>query len=326
MLAFYGGGKETCKLFDGVSNQLLGCLDEPNTVTALCFSPDGTMLAAGCTDRGVPYIMLWNTDTKAKLGRLDGHTAYIVHLCFSNDGSRLLSNGCDNSVRVWNVGTGSQTNLIQYFDKGAMFSTFFNSDNTKIVGAFGNVDSFGSKSGGQIKVWNFSNDCQVCEETFSIKGLDHRTVLAVHPKLDVIASIYDKGIVGVYDLQRNGSQIAALDGKWTSSYICITGLTYSPSGDKLVVCAKSAGIAKNAGIHVWDTSSNSILFHIADISHRVFSPGFSPLEDKICLATSEGYVVIDASDGTIAHCHTKEPSGMPTYGVCYQPSSQVVLM
>ncbi len=68
-------------------------------VTALSFSPDGSILAMGFEQGGID---LWSTTQKTILTRLDGHTARINALAFSPDGEILASASSDKTVRLWN--------------------------------------------------------------------------------------------------------------------------------------------------------------------------------------------------------------------------------
>ena len=48
-------------------------------------------------------ILLWNPDTGAQVGQLEGHLVGILHLAFSHDGAYLISGGKDKSAIIWNV-------------------------------------------------------------------------------------------------------------------------------------------------------------------------------------------------------------------------------
>ncbi len=65
---------------------------------ALVFSPDDSVLVAGLWDGG---IQLLDITTGEELATLDGHTALISKLLFSSDGKTLFSTGYDGTILLW---------------------------------------------------------------------------------------------------------------------------------------------------------------------------------------------------------------------------------
>lgn len=53
-------------------------------------------------------IGIWDWRKQKKLGELKGHGTYCVDVCFSPDGSRLLSSSEDETVKVWDLNTFSE--------------------------------------------------------------------------------------------------------------------------------------------------------------------------------------------------------------------------
>lgn len=66
----------------------------------VAFSPDGRTLASGMW-RGP--IHLWDTVTGQKKKTLTGHTRWVQHLLFSEDGQTLISTSGDQTVLVWDL-------------------------------------------------------------------------------------------------------------------------------------------------------------------------------------------------------------------------------
>ena len=71
-------------------------------ISAISFSPDGTMLAIGCQDSNI-YIMQTMHGDEKDLIKLTGHTASISHIDWSNDNSHLRSNSIDYELLYWKV-------------------------------------------------------------------------------------------------------------------------------------------------------------------------------------------------------------------------------
>ncbi len=70
----------------------------PYGAEALLFSPDNTVLLCGVS---IGRIELWDLTTASKLTTLEGHTAPVQTLVFSQDGKTLVSTGQDGTILVW---------------------------------------------------------------------------------------------------------------------------------------------------------------------------------------------------------------------------------
>jgi WD40 repeat protein len=84
-------------------------------VTCVAWSPDGKLLASGCTgggDRGSTpaEVKLWDPATGREVRTLAGHGRYVHSLAFSPDGTRLAAAGRnpDASIWVWDTASGAE--------------------------------------------------------------------------------------------------------------------------------------------------------------------------------------------------------------------------
>jgi WD40 repeat protein len=74
-------------------------------------SPTDNLIAIGYA----PYhIGLWNAETGTMTRLLEGHTNWVVSLCFTKDGKRLISSAGDLSASVWNIQTGEEIGRFRF--------------------------------------------------------------------------------------------------------------------------------------------------------------------------------------------------------------------
>ncbi|HEY5911396.1 MAG TPA: serine/threonine-protein kinase [Verrucomicrobiae bacterium] len=71
-------------------------------VTALAFSPDSKILAAGFAYTS-GAISLWDPNSGELQGQLTNHGRHVNALTFSPDGQRLASASADRTIRIWSV-------------------------------------------------------------------------------------------------------------------------------------------------------------------------------------------------------------------------------
>jgi WD40 repeat protein len=72
-------------------------------ISAIAFSPDGSLLAAGDVDK---KIKLFDVKSAKTIRTLSDVGTTVLSLAFSPDGSRLASAGKENVIRLWDVKTG----------------------------------------------------------------------------------------------------------------------------------------------------------------------------------------------------------------------------
>ncbi len=65
------------------------------------FNPDGSLVAAGCSDGAVRVFDVKNGDVVATLL---GHSQQVASLAFNDDGSQLVTASGDRTARVWDAG------------------------------------------------------------------------------------------------------------------------------------------------------------------------------------------------------------------------------
>lgn len=110
------GEYKTIKVWDMITETSHASFKAPVGFDTLSFSPNGKLLASGCSDRN---IRLWNTEAKQEgwMGKINqllptltlkGHKDSITDMIFSLDGKTLLSGGDDGTIRAWETTSGRQ--------------------------------------------------------------------------------------------------------------------------------------------------------------------------------------------------------------------------
>ena len=212
--------RENVKKFE-VPDELVGLIDDENSVFVLAFSPDGTRLASGSRDT---TVQLWDITHKTKPITLRRHTNEPTELAFSPDGKILASGGVDKRAQLWDTTTGKSlgTCIGHVSDiRGLAFSPD------------GKTVASGS-SDGTIRFWNTqTGEPLPTRITGHIVSLKAATFLK---NSSAIASVGYNGIITLWDL--NTSEKATLQTKRTLEIIHFRGwyadLALSPDGTKLV--------------------------------------------------------------------------------------------
>ncbi len=70
---------------------------------SVAFSPDGTRIASGSTDK---TVRLWDAASGDLLETLTGHEGTVSSVVFSPDGTRIVSGSVDQTVRLWDTASG----------------------------------------------------------------------------------------------------------------------------------------------------------------------------------------------------------------------------
>jgi WD40 repeat protein len=176
-------------------------------------SPDGQFIAAG-TDQGVIRIC----DTAGgEVATLNGHTAAVTALVFSQDGKLLISAAKDNAVKVWDWRAAEKDHLPDEHVKSPL--ALATSADGRLI-ASGGADS-------TIVVW----DIAAGKKRLSLRSPQGTILsLAIAPDGRTLAARTTAEKVWLWNLEQDNAEPRALD---LAGVGLERGLAYSPDGSYL---------------------------------------------------------------------------------------------
>ncbi|MAS38206.1 MAG: hypothetical protein CL610_29690 [Anaerolineaceae bacterium] len=206
-----------------------------NYAPFVAINADGTLLAASGLENG--DIRLWNVETGAEMGRLTGHEGVSRGVLFNHEGTQLYSGGGDGTIRVWDVASGQQTNLLDTtMPCPAVFA--LNADGSELAAAgFASASDGcrGSVQGTAIEIWDFG------DTTFQtyLDGVPVEAV-AFSPQNELYVSA--EKLVWRWNPANDQLQVIASDGDERSD----GGMSLSPDGMLLAHGAQTV-------VHLYDS-------------------------------------------------------------------------
>jgi WD40 repeat protein len=220
--------------------------DDAGFPQSLALSPDGRYILLG----GMPHKpieQMFNSTAKAKMVLMDAATgevlktviasegsnqAVVFSVAFSPDGKHALSAGMDNTVRLWDIPSGTEIKRIKahsskgIVQRGAFFVTF--SPNSKYFlsgGGDGLLKLWDASTGAEIRSFGgFSGSASI--------GVTHAVGYAAFlPDGKHIVSAAADGAVRIWDIS-SGEEIALFFGFEDGEWLVITEEGYYNSSEK----------------------------------------------------------------------------------------------
>ena len=119
-----------------------------DTVSALKFSPDGSKIASGGTDR---FARIFETERGKELQSLEGHTGHVLGVSWQRNGRVLASVGADKAVKIWNLTNGEQKKSFSGFGKEVTSVHFLGIGTQLLLSAGDNVVKIVKEDGAEVK-------------------------------------------------------------------------------------------------------------------------------------------------------------------------------
>ena len=249
-----GGNDNTVRIYDlSQPDQKPFILEGPIAeVTAVAFSPDGSVLAAASFEE----ILLWDTaDYDADPAIWPAHTGEWVNaLVFSMDGQWLASGGDDGVLNLWTADqVGEPARVLNGMEP--VWSLAFSPDGQSIAAG---------QQTGVLQVWNLA-DGEV--QPRQLEGhLGTVYALAYAPDGSTLASGSSDTDIHLWDMESEQGEFQILRGHQGS----VTALMFSAAGDRL------ASGSDDNNVHVWSRSLENgdpliLRGHSAGVRSVIFS-------------------------------------------------------
>eukprot|EP00730_Choanoeca_flexa_P008855 TRINITY_DN12550_c0_g3_i3.p1 TRINITY_DN12550_c0_g3~~TRINITY_DN12550_c0_g3_i3.p1 ORF type:complete len:1011 (+),score=280.44 TRINITY_DN12550_c0_g3_i3:330-3362(+) len=100
------------------------------SVTSVCYSPDGKTIVSGSEDW---TVRVWDAASGSELHTLQGHLNRVTSVCCSPDGKTIVSGSKDETVRMWDAASG---NFLQALSCSDHLKTVSSTDQGRLVLVF----------------------------------------------------------------------------------------------------------------------------------------------------------------------------------------------
>jgi WD40 repeat protein len=256
-----------------------------DAVKSLSFSPDGTRIATGSTDR---TVRLWDAATGQPVGKpLLGHTSWVSSVSFSPDGMRIVSGSGDMTVRLWDVATWQPIGEPLLGHTGTISSVAFSSNGSRIV--TGSEDK-------TVRLWNAAMQQPIGEP---LRGhTDEVNSVSFSPDDTRIVSGSDDKAVRLWEVATGQPAGEPLEGHT----FFVLSVSFSPDGTRI------ASGSRHETVRLWDAATGKpVCGPLKGHTRSVESVSFSPDGSRIVTGSDDQTVRLwDAVTG--------KPVGEPLLG------------
>jgi WD40 repeat protein len=231
-------------------------------VSAIAFSPDGTILAAWYDADGnwqtvEGELRLLDVQTHQQVGELKG-LGPIYAIAFSPDGTLLALGGEGNTIRLWDVAEQNQVGVMQSPTIWGLYCLAFSPDGKTLA-------SSGSGNN-TVRLWDVQTLEQVGVLRGHTKGI-HSIVFSPDGRLLFSGGHREHEAVRAWDVQTQ-RQVGELIGHLDITY----DLVFSP--DRTILA--SAGGAFDKAVYLWDVQTQKQVGVLGGHPAHVVSVAFSP--------------------------------------------------
>ena len=189
---------------------------------------------------------------------LGGHEGSVNSVAFSPDGLRIVSGSADKTVRVWDVASREELDVLAGHESSVRFVAF-SPDGLRIVSGSGTLGALDI-----VRLWDVASG----EELPVLKGQLRAYSVAFSPDgLRIVSGNYD-ATVRVRDVA-SGEELAVLRGHENS----VLFVAFSPDGSRIV------SVGGDSTIRLWNTKSRGHIAHERRLALRR-NASLSPVVDS----------------------------------------------
>jgi len=275
-LASFGYDDGTIRLWDLTARSEFASFRHFPEVNAIAFSPDGSKIASGGTDK---TIRLWDVKSGTEQAVYEGHTAGIgfKSLDWSLDGKLIAAGSRNDAIRIWEADTGTEYALL-HGHSDEITGISFSPDSTLLASA---------SSDNTIRLWDITTKSE--RGIISGHGSDVGDV-AFSPDGNLLASISgditEKDIsVRFWDVA-SGEQLVNME---THNHARLGSVSFSPDGLLLVTCG---GPSSDGTINLYDVKNGDLVTVLDGGDEAVVGVSFSPDGRLIAISNAVGEIQI----------------------------------
>ncbi|PKO11592.1 MAG: hypothetical protein CVU39_28490 [Chloroflexi bacterium HGW-Chloroflexi-10] len=273
-------------------------------VYSQAWSADGKILVTADYDQ----IRIWDAVTFREAGVLEGHTDFVWGLAWSPTSNPMIlaSASQDGSVRLWNIATFTQTDLLE---TGWAYCLAWSPDGRQL--AVGN-------DAGDVQLWDVAT--REILETWSSDVNDARDdiiSIAWSPDGQTVAFGDLAGNINLWDVATGQSRMVLTE-QTTDHARDVNGLTWSPDSALL------ASTHPDGQVQIWDTATGHLAQVIA--AHTGWARGiaFSP-DGRLLASTGEDKRICLWDWATGQEYAEQHLNRLPVWSVTWSPDSEYVV-
>ena len=310
----------TIKIWETFSGKLIESIKEKNYITSTHFSPDGKRIVSSSWET----ILIRETNSRKILHTLEGHTQGVSSVCFSLDGTLLLSTSDDGTAKIWESASGKLIHTLE--GPGGVNSAKFSADGKyvltiseghlvpiwetasgnlkhyiKLDGSDGNVESAHFSPNGQYVVVTSSNGWNQTLKIWELSSAKyihklekpHRTKIGptnFSPTGNDLVSYFGGSIIKLE--VASGKIINKFDGNTVSATLA----NFSPDGKRFITASENDNT-----LAIRELTGN-LIQTLKGHTNSILSAGFSPDGQKVISGSFDNTAKIwETESGMLIH-------------------------